>query len=59
LTDIKRHRMVSTVEPVKPSERFRDAMKKILSVPKAEIVKREGEYKAARKTERKNRRRHR
>ncbi len=43
----------------KPSETFRKAVRQILSVPKAEIVKREGEYKAARKTERKNRRRHR
>jgi len=32
-----------------PAEKFREAMKKILSVPKAEILRREDEYKKQRK----------
>jgi hypothetical protein len=40
------------VEPSKPTERpskrFKDAMRKILSVPKKELVRREHEYKKQR-----------
>ena len=36
-----------TPEP-KEADKFRDAMKKILAVPKAEILRREAEEKAAR-----------
>lgn len=43
----------------KPSDNFRKAMRQILSVPKAEIQRREGEYKAGRKEQRKHSRRHR
>lgn len=37
----------------KPSEKFRKAMRQILSVPKTELDRREAEYKKARKAERK------
>lgn len=33
----------------KPSERFKNAMRKILSVPKAELSRREAEYRRDRK----------
>ena len=33
----------------KPSEKFRKAMKQILSVPKSELTRREAEYKEQRK----------
>lgn len=36
-----------------PAEKFRNAMKQILSVPKAEILRREEEYKKQRKERRK------
>jgi hypothetical protein len=38
----------------KPAERFVAAMKKIVSVPKTELIRREAEYKKARKAERKS-----
>jgi len=44
-------------KPQKPSERFVEAMKKIVSVPKAELQRREIAYQQARKH--KNRKRHR
>lgn len=37
----------------KSSEKFRKAMRQILSVPKTELERREVEYKKTRKTERK------
>lgn len=40
-------------EATRPSEKFRKAMRQILSVPKSELERREVEYKKARKTERK------
>jgi hypothetical protein len=43
----------------KPSEKFRKAMRQILSVPKAELDRREGEYQSAQKEKRKHSRRHR
>jgi len=46
-----------TATEQKPSEKFRKAMKQILSVPKRELDRRETEYKAQRKI--KNHHRHR
>jgi hypothetical protein len=43
----------------KPSDKFRKAVQQILSVPKAELERREGEYRAARKAKNKHHRRHR
>jgi hypothetical protein len=37
------------VESEKPSERFKNAMRQILSVPKTELARREAEYKKQRK----------
>jgi hypothetical protein len=34
----------------KPSAKFRAAMRQILSVPKSELIRREAEYKKARRT---------
>jgi len=41
---------VPPTKPVeKPSERFKSAMRQILSVPKNELIKREAEYKKSRR----------
>lgn len=45
--------MMSAKPAEKPSEKFRKAMRQILAVPKAELQRRESEYKKQRKTERK------
>jgi hypothetical protein len=47
--------MSETAKPEQhPFERFREAMKKLVKVPKAEILRRESEYRERRKAERKN-----
>lgn len=46
-----------TATEQKPSEKFRNAVKQILSVPKNELLRREVEYRNARKN--RNRKRHR
>lgn len=41
-----------TQQVQRPSEKFRKAMRQILSVPKSELERREAEYKKARKKKR-------
>ena len=48
-----------TAPPVAPSDNFRKAVRQILSVPKAELDRREDEYKAAQKEKRQHARKHR
>jgi hypothetical protein len=45
---------MSEVRPPKPSEKFRKAMRQILSVPKAELERREKAYKENRNAPRKS-----
>lgn len=43
-----REESFKSIKSEKASERFRKAMRQILSVPKEELVKREAEYRASR-----------
>jgi len=43
------------IESEKPSQRFKKAMRQILSVPKAELDRREAEYKRERKARKSHR----
>jgi hypothetical protein len=45
---------ISGMSEPAPEERFRKAMKKILSVPKAEILRREAEYRAGQASKKKS-----
>lgn len=44
----------SPLQEIHPFERFREAMKKLVTVPKSEILRREAEYKEQRKACRNN-----